>query len=227
MLLSERSRDPEEILTNLGFVDQSEDTETDDLQRLPERFLEQPSSAKGIDVGALDVNRLLNLSAHEEMLEQINTSKMNAEFAEQGKFCHNSTLYVVEFVPRHYINVERFKQLSMEFCREDTVMINQEYNFGNASKVFSSSRSKDKTLFQQDVDFGLEQNSGSDSVLHQDVDMEVEQISANREMFINVLVEETFVEKNMSQECWSSCSPTTSQCSNIFHVKLAPNESLV
>ncbi|XP_056010144.1 titin homolog isoform X4 [Ostrea edulis] len=84
MLLSERSRDPEEILTNLGFVDQSEDTETDDLQRLPERFLEQPSSAKGIDVGALDVNRLLNLSAHEEMLEQINTSKMNAEFAEQG-----------------------------------------------------------------------------------------------------------------------------------------------
>jgi hypothetical protein len=221
MLLSERSKDPEEILTNLGFVDQSEDTETDNIQRLPERFLEQPSSAKGIDVGALDVNRLLNLSEHEEMLEQINTSKMNAEFADQGKFYYNSTVYFVESVPKHYINMERFKQLYMEFCREDTLVMNQEYNFQNANKVFSSSHYEDKILLQQDIDFGLKQIYGSESVFHKDVDKEVEQISANQEMFMNVFIEET-ADENMSP-----CSTTTSQCSDIFHIKLASNESLV
>ncbi|XP_062583894.1 uncharacterized protein LOC134245638 isoform X2 [Saccostrea cucullata] len=83
MLLNERTRDPEEILTNLGFVG-SEEAETDDLQRLPGRFLQQPSKAEGIDATSLDINRLLNLSEHEEMLEQINTSKMNADFGGQG-----------------------------------------------------------------------------------------------------------------------------------------------
>lgn len=118
MLLSERTRDPEEILTNLGFVG-SEDTEADDLQRLPERFLEQQSSANGIDVKTIDLNRLLSLSEHEEMLERINTSKMNAEFAGQGKFCCHSSLSFLEFLPRHFVNLERLKQLGVQISSEE------------------------------------------------------------------------------------------------------------
>lgn len=213
MLLSERKRDPEEILTNLGFVG-SEDAEGNDLQRLPERFLEQQSSAQGIDVNTIDLNRLLSLTEHEEMLEQINTSKMNADFAGQGKFYCHSSLSFLEFLPRHFINVERFQQLGVQVTTEDILWIEQEF-----SLVHAESEGGGQVLPS------LRQN---ETQKLQDPDMEVDQNSNKCEMFVvNVHVEETKVEKSGSLRSLSSCSTVTSNCSNIYNVELAPNESLV
>lgn len=206
MLLSERTRDPEEILTNLGFVG-SEDTEADDLQRLPERFLEQQSSANGIDVKTIDLNRLLSLSEHEEMLERINTSKMNAEFAGQGKLSRHSSLSFLEFLPKHFINMERLKQLGVQISSEEMTWIEQEYGLGIANNLPLPSLSR-----QQSLDC---------------VDMKVDQITAKCEVFVNIHINEMSVEKSGSIKSLSSCSTVTSNCSNIFNVELAPNESLV
>ncbi|XP_069107269.1 protein ITPRID2-like [Argopecten irradians] len=51
MLLNDRNEDPEDILMGLGFGDTDETEDT--IQRIPERFLSEPSELDGIDISGL------------------------------------------------------------------------------------------------------------------------------------------------------------------------------
>ncbi|XP_060062739.1 uncharacterized protein LOC132543273 [Ylistrum balloti] len=79
MLLNDRNEDPEDILMGLGFgdVDETEDT----IQRIPERFLSEPSELDGIDISGLIRDNPELSCLFQSYIESQNSS---ADFSVQG-----------------------------------------------------------------------------------------------------------------------------------------------
>ena len=122
MLLQERSADPEEVLTNLGFTAAHSD---DAISRVPGRFLSTKSAADGINITSLlednnELQKLLGLHDPEDFIEQIQASQIQTNMNTQGKFSHvametinQHILYLLtEYaIPVHFIDVGRLIEL--------------------------------------------------------------------------------------------------------------------
>ncbi|CAG2186781.1 unnamed protein product [Mytilus edulis] len=142
MLLNERSNDPEEILTNLGFGEGEEGNNPN--VRIPGRFKADQSGAEGVSITEFlgdnpELSQLLQAISDQqegggENLE-LNTKDMDAMMAAgQGKL---SPLYYLTFqalcllfdsVPLHYIDFKRLAEL-LEYT---------EHNLEKSKFVFSS-----------------------------------------------------------------------------------------
>ena len=128
MLLQERSADPEEVLTNLGFTAAHSD---DAISRVPGRFLSTKSAADGINITSLlednnELQKLLGLHDPEDFIEQIQASQIQNNMNAQGKFSHVSMetinqhiLYLLtEYaIPVHFIDVGRL--IELKCCGEE------------------------------------------------------------------------------------------------------------
>lgn len=142
MLLNERSNDPEEILTNLGFGEGEEGNNPN--VRIPGRFKADQSGAEGVSITEFlgdnpELSQLLQAISDQqegggENLE-LHTKDMDAMMAAgQGKL---SPLYYLTFqalcllfdsVPLHYIDFKRLAEL-LEYT---------EHNLEKSKFVFSS-----------------------------------------------------------------------------------------
>lgn len=163
MLLNERSNDPEEILTNLGFGE-GEQGDNPNI-RIPGRFKVDQSGAEGVSITEFlgdnpELSQLLQaISDQQEGGEEnldLNTKDMDAMMAAgQGKL---SPLYYLTFqalcllfdsVPLHYIDFKRLAEL-LEYT-EHNLEKSKFVFISLLTKLESSSSPKEKKMDKDTV----------------------------------------------------------------------------
>lgn len=224
-LLEDRKVDPEVVLTNLGFGSTTDD---EDYCRIPLRFLQQTSGAKGIDVDHFleeheDLSQLLNAWQQQQygMSREVTPDQIN----DLSLILQDIATFLQEsLVPGRFMDLQRIAgqlQLDLEHSQKSASPVGDNSS-GKSSRKSSPEGEAHEALasYEKAKQF---QNSDSSYYLLGVMQEGDDSDNADGELFHDN--QEDDFDDEIHLKSWSSSSTLT--VPSIYNVRLSPDESLV